>query len=442
VIKLPGLVDPHVHMREPGGEHKEDWDSGTAAALAGGFTTVLAMPNTKPPVTDAASLELALSAAAHKARCDYAQYLGAGPDNAAEAAALAGRSAGLKLYLDQTFGPLRLDDMTLWLRHFERWPEEMPIVAHAESRSMAAVLLMAQLFDRSVHIAHVSLREEILLIRKAKERGLKVTCEVAPHHLIPPPLSSPFFVEKGGGMGGGSSAAPSYPEKRQARAGRNPQGVGRNQMPPPNPTVSTGKEGVGLEPPPNPPPFSEKMGEGKGGGRGSESSPVGRWQGEGSRGGRFEVRPRLNSPADVQALWDNLDVIDCFASDHAPHTLAEKDGPNPPPGFPGLETTLPLLLTAVHAGRLTLDDIILRCSTNPRRIFRLPEQPDSWIEVDPDAEYTLQAANMFTRCGWTPYEGTPVRGRVERVVLRGEEAFRDGKVLAEPGTGRNVRNDE
>jgi len=159
----------------------------------------------------------------------------------------------------------------------------------------------------------------------------------------------------------------------------------------------------------------------------------------GGGGGRLEVRPRLNTPEDRQALWEALDVIDCFATDHAPHTLAEKDGPNPPPGFPGLETTLPLLLSAVHAGRLTLDDIILRCHTNPRRIFNLPEQPDTWIEIDADAEWTIRAANSFTRCGWTPYEGMTVRGRVERVVLRGKEAYRDGKVTAEPGTGRNVK---
>ncbi|HQL38562.1 MAG TPA: amidohydrolase family protein, partial [Anaerolineaceae bacterium] len=70
MIKLPGLIDPHVHMRQPGAEHKEDWDSGTAAALAGGFTTVLAMPNTKPPVTDAATLHLTSGLASRHARCD------------------------------------------------------------------------------------------------------------------------------------------------------------------------------------------------------------------------------------------------------------------------------------------------------------------------------------------------------------------------------------
>ena len=173
MLNLPGLIDPHVHLREPGAAHKEDWDTGTMAALAGGFTAVLAMPNTQPPITDEHTLSLALSAARHKAHCDYAQFLGAGPDNVEALGQIAARSAGLKLYLDQTFGPLRLDDLSLWMAHFQHWPRELPIVAHAESRSMAAVILMAALFDRSVHLAHVSLREEILLIRAAKGKRLE-----------------------------------------------------------------------------------------------------------------------------------------------------------------------------------------------------------------------------------------------------------------------------
>ncbi|HOU45000.1 MAG TPA: amidohydrolase family protein [Anaerolineaceae bacterium] len=351
MIKLPGLIDPHVHMRQPGAEHKEDWDSGTAAALAGGFTTVLAMPNTKPPVTDAATLHLASGLASRHARCDYALFLGAGPDNAAEAAALAPRTAGLKLYLDQTYGPLRLDDMTLWAPHFQQFRGGGPLAIHAEGRTMAAAILFAALYGTPVHICHVATREEILLIRKAKEQGLPVTCEVAPHHLF---LSTADL-----------------------------------------PRIGTG---------------------------------------------RGEVRPRLASPADVQALWDNLDVIDCFATDHAPHTLAEKDSPTPPPGFPGLETCLPLLLTAVHEGRLALEDIVLRCHTNPRRIFHLPEQPDTWVEVDEDAAGTIHAAGAHTRCGWTPFEGMPVRGRVVRVVLRGKTACEDGRVIAPPGSGLDCRS--
>lgn len=356
MLKLPGLIDPHVHFREPGQTHKEDWDTATQAALAGGFTMILAMPNTKPPIFDTKTLDLALNAAKQKARCDYAQYVGAGPDNAEIVPSLGHKAAGLKMYLDSTFGELRLNDMTLWMPHFEKYPKQYPIVAHSESRSMAAAILFAAIYDRPIHIAHVSLKEEILLIKAAKEKGIKVTCEVTPHHLF----------------------------------------LSKDDIP----AISYGHPGRG------------------------------------------EVRPRLATKEDVDALWQNMDVIDCFATDHAPHTLEEKDSKNPPPGFPGLETALPLLLTAVHDGRLRIEDIIAKMYTNPRKIFSLPEQPETWIEVDENAEYEIKAKNQFTRCGWTPFEGWKVKGRVTRIVLRGREAFKDGKVLAEKGFGKNARNYE
>jgi len=353
MLKLPGLIDPHVHVREPGQTHKEDWDTVTRAALAGGVTTVLAMPNTKPPIFDEPTLELALAAAKQKARCDYAQFLGAGPGNAGIVAPLAPKAAGLKMYLDSTFGELRLDDMTLWMPHFEKFPKDLPIVLHSESRTMAAGILFAAIHNRPVHIAHVSLKEEILLIKAAREKGIKVTCEVCPHHL--------FLIKED------------------------------------IPSISHGHPG------------------------------------------RSEVRPSLATKDDVEALWANMDVIDCFATDHAPHALAEKDSDNPPPGFPGLETLLPLLLTAVDAGRLTLDDIIQKSAINPRAIFHLPEQLETYVEVDEDAEYEIKAVDQFTRCGWTPFEGWKVQGRVRKVVLRGKTAFEDGKILVESGFGRNAR---
>jgi carbamoyl-phosphate synthase/aspartate carbamoyltransferase/dihydroorotase len=358
MLKLPGLIDPHVHVREPGQTHKEDWDTATQSALAGGITMLLAMPNTKPPIFDVSTLDLVLAAAKSKARCDYAQFLGAGPDNAEIAAQLAPRTAALKMYLDSTFGELRLDDMSLWMPHFEKFPKDMPIVLHAESRSMAAGILFAAIYDRPVHIAHISLKEEILLIKAAKDRGIKVSCEVCPHHLFLT-SSSPIFPEDGGGQGGG-------------------------------------------------------------------------W-------GRKEVRPRLASQEDIDALWSNLGVIDCFATDHAPHTLEEKDSDNPPPGFPGLETILPLLLTAVSESRLTISDIIEKMHTNPQRIFHLPDQPDTWVEVDEDAKYEIRSENLHSRCGWTPFEGWQVKGRVRRVVLHGQTAFENGKILVEQGYGQNVR---
>jgi dihydroorotase-like cyclic amidohydrolase len=353
MTKLPGLIDPHVHVREPGQTHKEDWDTASASALAGGVTMILAMPNTKPPIFDASTLDLALNAAKSKARCDYAQFLGAGPDNAETAAQLAPRAAGLKMYLDSTFGELRLDDMSLWMPHFEKFPKDMPIVLHSESRSMAAGILFAAIYDRPVHIAHISLREEVLLIKAAKERGIKVTCEVCPHHL---------FLTKDN-----------------------------------IPSILHGHPGRG------------------------------------------EVRPRLATQEDVDALWSNLDVIDCFATDHAPHTLTEKDSEDPPPGFPGLETILPLLLTAVHDERLTINQIIEKMYTNPKRIFHLPDQSETWVEVDENSSYEIHSAELHSRCGWTPFEGWRVKGRVTRVVLRGEQAYKDGEVSVEKSFGKNVR---
>jgi len=345
-LKLPGLIDPHVHMREPGAAHKEDWSSGTAAALAGGFTQVLAMPNTQPPILDEVTLSQAHKLAEVKARCDYAQYLGAGPENINIAEKTAEESAGLKLYLNQTYGPLRLDDMALWKAHFESWLKNRPLVAHAEGQTLAAAILMSALTERPLHLAHVATREDILIVRAAKEHGIKITCEVTPHHM---------FLTK-----------------------------------------------------------------------------------DDLSGGRGEVRPRLGTRADVDALWENLDVIDCFATDHAPHTRAEKDGEDPPPGFPGLETALPLFLTAVHQGRWTMADVVERMSENVRRIFNIPYQQDTHVIVDLDATTTITARKSYSKAGWTPFEGVDVCGIIREVVLRGKIVYQDGEVLAPPGYGRRI----
>ncbi|MEP7199650.1 MAG: amidohydrolase family protein [Chloroflexota bacterium] len=352
-IQLPGLIDPHVHLRDPGATHKEDWDSGTAAALAGGFTIVCAMPNTTPPIVDADALATTQASARAKARCDYGIYLGATLANTTTAAQLEPCAAGMKMYLDHTFGTLQMESLDGLIAHAANWPTHSPLLAHAEGRTVAAAILAAHLAGRSIHICHVSRAEEIALIRAAKDKGMRVTCEVCPHHL--------FLTDAD------------------------------------IPTIGAG---------------------------------------------RSEVRPHLATAANRDALRANLDVADCFATDHAPHTLAEKDSANPPPGFPGLETALPLYLALVRDGLLTMDGLIARCVDNPRRIFNLPTQPDTWIEVDTDAEWIARGAQMQTRAKWTPFEGWTMRGRVTRVVLRGQDAYRDGVVLAAMGAGRDVRRRE
>jgi carbamoyl-phosphate synthase/aspartate carbamoyltransferase/dihydroorotase len=150
-----------------------------------------------------------------------------------------------------------------------------------------------------------------------------------------------------------------------------------------------------------------------------------------------QMKPPLANEADRQALWANLDVVDCLATDHAPHTHAEKQGGQPPPGVPGLETMLPLLLNAVADGWLTMDRLVELTHKAPRRIFSLPAQPDTWVEVD-QGQYILGDEGLHTKCGWTPFAGMAALGRVRRVVLRGRTAFEDGQILVRPGFGRVV----
>jgi carbamoyl-phosphate synthase/aspartate carbamoyltransferase/dihydroorotase len=135
-----------------------------------------------------------------------------------------------------------------------------------------------------------------------------------------------------------------------------------------------------------------------------------------------------------------MDIIDCIATDHAPHTREEKSSKqNPPPGFSGLQTVLPLMLTAVNNGKLTLEQLIEKMYTNPKRIFNLPDQGnDTFIEVDMDKKWIIDDKLLLSKSAWTPFIGMAMRGAVHRVVLRGEVVFVDGQVLAEQGSGKNL----
>jgi carbamoyl-phosphate synthase/aspartate carbamoyltransferase/dihydroorotase len=346
IQRLPGLVDVHVHLRDPGGTHKEDLTSGTAAALAGGVTTVLAMPNTSPPLTDSEVFRAIRRRAAERILCDVGFFIGANKENADTAAGLAPWAAGLKLYLNETFGPLRMDDLPAVIAHFRHWPRGRVIALHAEGVGIIQAIGLSWLFDQRVHLCHISRRSEIVLIAAAKQRGAKVTCEVTPHHL--------FLTE----------ADAAY------------------------------------------------------------------------LGPLAHVKPPLAGQQDVDALWAHLEVVDCIATDHAPHTLEEKQAEHPPPGLPGLESLLPLLLTAVAEGRLTLERLVELTVTNPRRVFGLAPQPETWVEVEIGPAWNLPREGWLTRCGWSPFAGMTVRGRVLRTTLRGVTTFDRGRVLAEPGFGR------
>jgi carbamoyl-phosphate synthase/aspartate carbamoyltransferase/dihydroorotase len=364
ILRIPTLVDAHVHVREPGYEYKEDFYSGSVAALAGGVVAILDMPNTQPPTdTPERFLEKARLAQA-KAVCDVGLFVGATTTELDAYLPVAHKACGLKIYVSDTFGSLRIERLDLLHRFFRTWAECAaqyggyrcdgvaaglgPIAVHAEELMLPVCLALAELYDLPLHIVHVSRRSEIELIGKAKEKDFRVTCEATPHHL--------FLTDED----------------------------------------------------------AERLG------------PLG------------DMRPRLASADDVAALWENLAYIDIFATDHAPHTLQEKQSKEaaPPPGVPGVETMLPLLLTAVHQSRLTLEDVIDRCAHAPRRIYGIQEPEDSYIEVDVDSEYRLSNDSMRTRVGWTPFAGQRVRGKVNRVVLRGREIFGEGALIAEAGSGK------
>ncbi len=344
-VKLPGLIDVHVHLREPGGEHKETYATGTAAAVAGGVTCVLDMPNTSPPTTTVERINAKQALARHGARCDVGIFAGATVDNTATVADLAPYACGLKLYVNETFGSLRIDDVSVLEQHIAAWPAAKPIVAHAEDEILPTVIALAHRHGKHLHVAHVPTRHDIELIVNAKERGYRITCEVSPHHLF----------------------------------------LTHNDLP--------------------------RLG------------PLG------------EVRPRLATHDDQAALWHYLHYVDCIATDHAPHTMAEKRSANPPPGMPGLETMLPLMLTAVDDGRLSIQRLIELTSVNAARIFGLGAEPDTVVEAEVGPRYRLSNTHLFTKAGWTPFAGMEVAGRITRTVLRGHTVFDGERVLAEPGAG-------
>lgn len=152
------------------------------------------------------------------------------------------------------------------------------------------------------------------------------------------------------------------------------------------------------------------------------------------------MKPELKTKTDQAALWAAIDsgVVDVVESDHAPHTLDEKQSGTATYGVPGLETTLPLLCLAVSEGRLTMARVVELVAENPRRIWGIACPAQTYTLVDTSATYTIERDNLKTLCGWSPFEGMRVCGRVKSVVIRGQQVYDGEKVLVEQGFGRNL----
>ena len=393
---LPGAIDVHVHFREPGYTHKEDWQTGTAAAAAGGVTTVFEMPNVNPPTATPEALTLKLEAA-KKAHVDYGIYGLLAEDNIEQLEALIeGGVAGFKCFMGNTFGNLPSPSTGAMLEGFEiiaghglriaLHAETASIMARREKRLQAAgrsdplahlasrpavvaveavarAAILAEWTGARIHVLHISSADELRPLREAKARGVDITGETCPHYLL--------FDER------------AYAEQ---------QGI-------------------------------------------------------------IRVNPPVRERNHQLGLWEGLrdGTIDMIATDHALHAPAEKlrnDIWSVDCGFPGVETQMPLMLTQVRAGRLSLTDYVRLSSTNPARAFGLypakgallPGSDADIALVDLECADTVAAERFRSRSKITPFEGMKVVGMPVHTLVRGRFVMKDRSIVeGSRGWGASVR---
>lgn len=346
MLVLPGLIDPHVHLREPGDTRKEDFATGGRAAIAGGFTTVMDMPNNAIPTVTKARYDEKINLA-KKALCDVFFHFGGTDDNFEEVKKADPPS--LKLYLGKTTGMLLLKDPGSMERHFAGFPKSRPVVLHAcdhsgnESENLQKTcatvenaVSVAQRIGRRIHLAHASTAKEVQLAK----RYPGCTVETAPHYLF----------------------------------------------------LST-----------------------------KDSERLGAFQ---------KVYPPLRSDGERKGLWAALAKIDCIATDHAPHTAEDKE--KGAAGFPGLETSLALMLDACNKGLFDRAQAVRMMSENVAAAFNLGSRGrlengcvgDITI-VDYRKTWTVEGAELQTKCKWSPFEGKELKGKAHSVIKGGELVYQE-----------------
>ncbi len=374
LIVAPGLIDMHVHFREPGNEREETIASGAAAAVAGGFTTVAVMPNTDPPVDDEPSVafQVRQAEAAGLARVLPVGAISVGRkgERLAEMGQMA--RAGAVAFSDDGDGVQNARLMRTALQYASMLGK--PIIAHCEDKALAGGgvmhagtwsvklglggipaaaeevmaardIILAEATGARLHITHASTAGTVRLIREAKARGAPVTADVAIHHLV---LTDAALA-----------------------------------------TYDT----------------------------------------------NLKMNPPLRGDADVGALHAALadGTIDCLISDHAPHTAEEKDVEFKlaPFGIIGLETTLPVLITKlIEPGILTWPQAIAALTCNPARALGIEAgtlaagSPADITLIDPDVEWTIDAAAFHSRSRNCPFHGWKVRGRAAATIVGGDVKFR------------------
>jgi dihydroorotase len=383
---LPGVIDTQVHFREPGLEWKEDLETGSRAAVLGGVVATFEMPNTQPTTTDADALADKLARAAGRMHCDHAFYVGGTHENAhdlGELERLPG-CCGVKVFMGASTGALLVPDdpgVADVLRHVHR-----RATFHSEDEyRLAERRPLAREGDWTSHPevrdAEAAIRSTRRLLKIARELGRRI-------HVL-----HVTTAEEIGLLAAHKDVA----------------------------TVEITPQHLTLEAP-------EAYQRLK---------------------GLAQMNPPIREARHVAGLWDGLaqGVVDVLGSDHAPHTLEEKarSYPASPSGMPGVQTLLPVMLTHVAAGRLTLERLVDLTSAGAQRIFDIAGKGRLAVGYDADltvvdlkARRTLRHADMATRSGWTPFDGMEVTGWPAATIVRGRVVMREDEIVT-PHLGAPVR---
>jgi dihydroorotase len=386
-IVLPGLTDVDVHMRTPGLEHKEDFRTGTSAAAAGGVTTILDMPNTKPPTTTVERLAEKKEMIKEMSVVDYGLHFQGAQDNLDQLKVMEGVVSAKFFMAGHETTPTTVSDVGILYDAFKVLAQRgLPVCVHAEHQQLInarkkyfegredwkvysewrndsvcvtavkEAISLAQETGCRLHICHVSTEKEIKAIRQAQDDGVIISVEIVPYHL--------FLTQDD----------------------------------------------------------CERLGSGS------------------------KVSPALKTQKDQQALWEAIDNngIDniLISSEHTPHTKEEKSGSvwKATSGAPGIQETLPLLIKR----GLPLTKIAKLCAENPASFFGLREKGKIQIGYDadfvilnPQENWTVKTEDVFSKCGWSNYVGWDLKGKPKMTLVRGTVVYKDGKVI-KPNTGKFV----
>jgi dihydroorotase len=382
---LPGVIDTQVHFREPGDVHKEDLETGSHAAVMGGVTAVFEMPNTNPATTNAAALADKIARAHHRMHCDFAFWIGGTHSNVAEIAALERLpgAAGIKVFMGSSTGQLLVED------------------------DVGVAALLAATRRRA---AFHSEDENRLRAR----RSLRIEADPSSHSSWRDAAAARIATQRLVGLA------------RQQQAKIHVLHVSTlDEMQ----FLVTHKDIASVEVTPHHLTFTTDDYR--------------------CLGSRVQMNPPIRDRLHQQGCWWGVrqGIADILGSDHAPHTLAEKQQPYPesPSGMTGVQTLVPIMLDHVHRGRLSLQRFVDMTSAGPARLFGIAGK--GRIAVGYDADLTVVDLKrtaticdrwIVSRCGWTPYDGRKVAGWPVGTIIRGGLVMWEG-ALAQGGRGKAVR---